>query len=1150
MRAVKTDSLHTDSAYLVPDPIPNGCRLTHPGSPHFRSISAPSVANNTRDANKAMLDPTKCPHCNKQLRTERGVTQHIFQSPLCWQKQQEEVSEAARAARLATEAAEREKQRAQPSRRSARLLPRAEEAPDPQQFAARQVPQDVPVREAENAYLPPDDADDPAIPQKLPRKDSEQELSDDEEEEKSSNSDDAAANADDVPNNTGPNTEIRKKFRAYCDEHFDNFLPLTKEEKASIKLLHAMRKKAPLNAYQQIMEWHLKETGKLKDHEQLGDAEGYCHRTTLMKRLIPRYNLSDMMPIEKKVKLPSSKAVVSIPCRDAAECIVSLLTDPRFEDEDYLFFNDDPLAPPPENLTYLADLNTGDAYLKSYERMITHDKQVLLAVPLYIDGAVTGQFSDLPVTALKMSLGIHNREARDKQHAWRELGFVPVVRKDPARGKRIFQETGHLESQDITILEGEGDSNEEATDEEDADGLVDGAVKAQDFHTMLKAILESFVELQRTGFVWDLVHRGKVYRDIEFVIFVPFVKCDTEEADILCGKYTVRTQNVKHVCRYCHCPTDDADNPLAKYPLKTQSEIQNYVNNTRLDRLQAISQQYIQNAWYDVTFHAANDCGIHGATPSEKLHAIQLGIFKYLREIFFVHMGKSSQLAENINGLATMYGKLLTRQSERDLPNTNFAKGIQKGKLMARDFRGVLLIMAAVLRSKSGRKMLFKRKRFGGETGLKDWTLLVELMLEWEAYLGEKKMKRSHVRRLEKKHRFIMYIMKQVADRSSGMGLKVMKFHAIIHLISDIVLYGVPSEFDTGSNESHHKESKSAAKLTQRKESSFNFQTAKRLLEFLAIDLGMEEIVTDRCVWEYFQGAIDADVAEILDAAMDAADAVDPPLDITMEDVVDDLDALSADQDGNDTDLEENDLVVLTGGTRIKVYEEVDDATNQVTAMFEMLSRSSTQQDTVWSQEVVDFLNGLQNLVIGHIPELCLPIMTQHRRGSQTFYGHPNFRSSGPWKDWALVDWGTGWGILPSHIWCFIELRNMPKGNQKLEYGGITLQDGVYAVVEVAEYVEDEDAAAQSDLFIPLNLEVKAIDEDGDVEGRQFYLANTEAFVGPCCVVPDIGGPNNAYFQVKPRREWSDMFVTWLKEPHNQDVMLLSDEEKDDGDSD
>ena len=179
--------------------------------------------------------------------------------------------------------------------------------------------------------------------------------------------------------------------------------------------------------------------------------------------------------------------------------------------------------------------------------------------------------------------------------------------------------------------------------------------------------------------------------------------------------------------------------------------------------LKQISQQYIQNAWYDVAFHDANNAGIHGACPSEKLHAILLGIFKYLREIFFHHMGKSSCLADEVNGLATMYGKLLCRQSERDLPNTNFAKGIQKGKLMARDYRGVLLIMATVLRSVLGRKLLGTRKKFGGDRGLKDWILLVELMLEWEAYLGEKRMERRHVQRLARKHRFLMYIMTCVA---------------------------------------------------------------------------------------------------------------------------------------------------------------------------------------------------------------------------------------------------------------------------------------------------------------------------------------------------------------------------------------------------
>ena len=1070
------------------------------------------------------------------------MTQHINQSPSCLTKQSQEVS--IRQSGADQPLADADQGDGHETRRRSRRL---QSAVDDQAIMQRTAPQigfDYPADPpALDAFpLPNDDESsgertEPRAPQRLPNK----HMMDD----SAASSDDSvtmeAEKATDEAEGRLPNTELLRKFRNYCDEHSNNFLRLRKEEATCVKLMNVLRKKAPLNVYSEVLEWHLKETGRLQEHESLGDIEHYQHRKTLMKRMLPRYNLLDMVPIEKKVRLPSSKAVVSIPCRDAGECLVSLLTDPRFEDEDYLFFNDNPLAPPPEQVTYLEDLNTGDAYLKTHEKMITNDRQVLLPVPLYIDGANTGQFNDLPVTALKMSLGIHKRAARDRDYAWRELGFVPVVRKDPARGKKIFQESGHLESLDVIVLEGEGDATNPMNAESDGDVSEEEAVHAQDFHTMLSVILESFVELQRTGFVWDLVYKGKLYRNIEFIVFVPFVKCDSEEGDLLCGKYTVRTSNVKQVCRYCHCPTNKADDPRANYKLKTQSEIQKLVQKGKLDRLQSISQQNIQNAWYDVTFHAANECGIHGACPSEKLHAIQLGIFKYIREIFFVHMGKSSQLAEDVNGLATMYGKLLTRQSERDLPNTNFAKGIQKGKLMARDFRGVLLIMAAVLRSTQGRELLFQRRKFGREEGLRDWTLLVELMLEWEAYLGERKMRRSHVKRLAKKHRFIMYIMKCVARRTTGMGLKVMKFHAILHLINDMLLYGVPSEFDTGSNESHHKSSKHAARLTQRKEASFNSQTARRLTEFHCIDLAMEEILYDRCVWEYFHGAEDADLL-LSQSESDSFDA-------EMADVAHDGD--DSDTEANDSDTEANDsdteaeaknLIIQTGGTRIKVFEDEE---KEGEVSFRILSRSKTQANTVWVTEVVEFLNDLQNLVLEHINEPFLPILTMHKRGSNTFYGHPNFRSSGPWKDWVLIDWDS-YGVLPSHIWCFVELSNMPKGNQKLQFGGITLQDDVYAVVEVANYNLDIEEATKSDLFTPLVLEVEGFDSEGDVLGRKFYLANTDAFVGPCCVIPDIGGDPNAYFQVKPRRDWTKEFIQWLEAPHADDVMQHSDEEDDD----
>ena len=145
-----------------------------------------------------------------------------------------------------------------------------------------------------------------------------------------------------------------------------------------------------------------------RDTERLPEilSQRYPH-----EKLIKRYNMQAMLPKIKKLTLPHSKAVVHIPYRDVRDCIVSLLTDPRVRNKDYLFFDKDPTARPPKKVTYIEDINTGEAFLSSYGKYITKPNQVPLGIIFYIDGAVTGQFSDLPITALKISLSIHNREA-------------------------------------------------------------------------------------------------------------------------------------------------------------------------------------------------------------------------------------------------------------------------------------------------------------------------------------------------------------------------------------------------------------------------------------------------------------------------------------------------------------------------------------------------------------------------------------------------------------------------------------------------------------------------------------------------------------------------------------------------------------------
>jgi hypothetical protein len=269
----------------------------------------------------------QCPYCHKTLKSIRGVTQHINQSPTCLAKQQREIS------RRAALDSQDDDIPIESRRRSRRIQLLEEEEPFRQLVAPpREQQLDADQEAMDDIPLP--DADDPSdseAEQPAPRK---ERVASDESSGSEIDDGSQAEEAERLP----PNTQILEEFRSYCAQHSNQFIGLTKQQKSCIKLMDVLRRKAPLSAYAEVMEWHLKETGVLREHESLGDAEMYQHRKTLMKYLQARYNLTAMMPKQKKVRLPSSKAVVTIPYRDAADCIVSLLTDPRFEDEDYLFF--------------------------------------------------------------------------------------------------------------------------------------------------------------------------------------------------------------------------------------------------------------------------------------------------------------------------------------------------------------------------------------------------------------------------------------------------------------------------------------------------------------------------------------------------------------------------------------------------------------------------------------------------------------------------------------------------------------------------------------------------------------------------------------------------------------------------------------------
>ena len=897
---------------------------------------------------------------------------------------------------------------------------------------------------------------------------------------------------------TGPDTWIRGQFREYCDMAHKTFIPFDQDKIRSIKLLHLLKEKnAPMNSYEAVMHWHVKQANKLREHQPLSDFTGHIGRKKIMKTLIRRYNYENKLPFQKTVRLPSSGTVAKITCHNAKATFQRLLTDPRIRAKDYLFFGGDPLAKPPENSDVIADLNTGNAFFQTYNVLVKGENEQIMPVVLYSDGTAVSHFHDMEIIQVNMALGIMTREARNKRHCWAPLGYIEKVHEQGGRSRAILDEANHLETQD-------GENSVDSSSDVIVTDFV-GAGAIQDFHAMMAVILEEFIGLQDTGFLWD--HQdpatGKVTPDIKYEVFVPFVRADTKEADAFCGKYGQRL-SAQPICRKCHIPLCICDDHLAKYPMKTVTEIQNLVIKEDLDGLKAISQTYLTNAFHPIRFSMGNDHGIHGSCPSEMLHAFLLGTFKYLRDIFFEYIGKDSEGARLVNALSKVYSKFFARQSDRTMPGTTFTKGIQVGKLMGKDYRGVLLIILAILRSTKGQAVLRKHKNFKLESSLMDWILLVETLLTWESYLNEPQMERRHVKRLEKKHRYIMYLMRKIAQRNKGMGLKLAKFHMILHLWEDIMEFGVPLETDTSANESMHKPSKKASKMTQRAAATFNFQTAMRLIEFELLDLAMEEILNGKVPWKYFR----------------RWEKPEDPLPPTDQKVA---------------------TETTTGDARIVIYED-----EQGDTTFRIETRSEFKDKIRMNLDLMHFLRGLQDLVLPHLPTETLPIFTAHERQGQTFRSHPNYRGKGPWKDWVWVDWGSEWGHMACHIWAFVVLENMPTGKNRLEYGGIKLFDGTFAVVECSrqeeldEYGYDE-CGVRSELMAAIRKEV-TLEDDGTQIKRTFYLADTDAFADPCCVIPDIGGPANRYFVVQPRNSWAGLFMKWVEEPHKDDVMDVLDD--------
>jgi hypothetical protein len=137
---------------------------------------------------------------------------------------------------------------------------------------------------------------------------------------------------------------------------------------------------------------------------------------------------------------------------------------------------------------------------------------------------------------------------------------------------------------------------------------------------------------------------------------------------------------------------------------------------------------------------------------------------------------------------------------------------------------------------------------FGGdEFGIdqvKHWILLLEPHVLIKEFLKQKSFYKKDVVVLQNWLPEFLAFLSNVVNRQHTAKMKLLKFHLMTHIPSDIIKWGIPSAYNSATGESNHKMLKQRSKITQRQVNLMEEQTGVRYVENLAISRTRQNLVS------------------------------------------------------------------------------------------------------------------------------------------------------------------------------------------------------------------------------------------------------------------------------------------------------------------
>ena len=729
-------------------------------------------------------------------------------------------------------------------------------------------------------------------------------------------------------------------------------------------LLH--KASAPLYLFDEITQWAF-------NHRASFQNQKLKSRSRFMKSIFQKTYGSDLsealQPIVENHVLPQSRSTIKITRFSfEAKLATLLLNDDLMKPENLLLDPNDPYSPIKFDTTSpYDDLNSGWWHKETSDEICTNPTEILLPIIFFIDaGKVTHRMSVEPLT---FTLGIFNRSTRNNVDAWRTLGYVEDLDNSDRSQKKKYNSFR----------------------------------KMQDYHDILSILLTRVYDLQgtRCGIVGSLSNNGQV-KPVIWKISVQAFMGDAMGLNKLClfkGSF-----HSKRLCRDCDVPPDRSDDPYYTCKFIKSNDLKHL--RTRIE-YNELCLHKMKNATSALYFGARDMC-IFQSTPSEPLHAILLGLFKYLFEYFQEVIPKSCMRL--IDVVVHHYYNKFSKQSNKDFPSlAPFQNGLTNCDVLgAKEQRARIFAVYISMMNREVIASLISTKRdiYNEETmsskkidalsisDVKEWFDLFEsslILYEWIMHPSHKRSNFSVPNNAtdspaQTSIRAFMHQFKSKVEGRRGHGVRILKFHQLLHYTREIMKDGSVQNIDTGRCESIAVTMyKRIAIWTQLRQTKLTSQLAKRHLECVATS-------------EVIRIESKKKACSKISFASQKNESKERPTGLggsTFKlNLVDSMDEHHEDSYLNKT------IAVDWQGVGVNIGYHSNILRNLTKRLF--------------------FNTGHG----GCLHHSSVPIgKTEYIDTNNVLYrAHPNYRSDGQWHDWCKIQWETDGPYVPAKIIMFLDL--------------------------------------------------------------------------------------------------------------------------------